>query len=230
MTQGPASPDPGRDDDPARHAGEPGASPSGASPPGGPGGGPQPAADDLPGAGWRELPPSTQDRLTEDEWVAWLASMRDEDPGLAPGEEPDPDDPPPPARKTRTPRPGHGSRAPKGVPRAVPPARRGPGEPGSAHRIGGDSPGPAGAFATGQLLDVAPGGGALHGLAEHAAGPGDRFAGASDDELTGLICAADRAEASACALKHAAVAELIRRRPEPGCPPQGPAQMPGDLR
>jgi hypothetical protein len=73
---------------------------------------------------------------------------------------------------------------------------------------------------------VAPGGGALHGLAEHAAGPGDRFAGASDDELTGLICALDRAEASACALKHAAVAELIRRRPEPGCPPEGPAQMP----
>ena len=73
---------------------------------------------------------------------------------------------------------------------------------------------------------MAPGGGALHGLAEHAAGPGDRFAGASDDELTGLICALDRAEASACALKHAAVAELIRRRPEPGCPPEGPAQMP----
>ena len=74
---------------------------------------------------------------------------------------------------------------------------------------------------------MAPGGGALHGLAEHAAGPGDRFAGASDDELTGIICAADRSEAAACALKHAAVAELIRRRPEPGCPPQGPAQMPG---
>jgi hypothetical protein len=48
--------------------------------------------------GWRELPASTEDWLTEDEWVAWLASMRDEeDPGLAPGEEPDPDDPPAPA-------------------------------------------------------------------------------------------------------------------------------------
>ncbi len=231
VPQGPVSPDPGRDDDPARHAGEPGVSPSGTSPSSEPSepppsGGPQPAPDEVPGPGWRELPPSTQDRLTEDEWVAWLASMRDEDPGLAPGEEPDPDDPPPPARKTRTPRPGHGSRAPKGVPRAVPSTRRGPGEPGSAHRVSDDSPGPAGAFATGQLLDVAPGGGALHGLAEHAAGPGDRFAGASDDELTGLICALDRAEASACALKHAAVAELIRRRPEPGCPPEGPAQMP----
>ena len=176
--------------------------------------------------GWRELPPSAQDWLTEDEWVARLASMRDEDPGLAPGEEPDPEDPPPPARRPRSPRPGQGSRAPAGVPRAVPPARRGPGERGSARRVPGDSPGPAGAFAAGQPLDVAPGGGALHGLAEHAAGPGDRFTGASDDELTGVICALDRAEAAACSLKHAAVAELIRRRPEPGCPPEGPAQMP----
>jgi len=176
--------------------------------------------------GWRELPPSTEDWLTEDEWGASLASMPDEeDPGPAPGEEPDPGDPPPPAR-TRSPRPGRGSRAPAGFARAVPSARRGPGEPGSARRLPGDSPGPAGAFATGQLLDVAPGGGALHGLAEHAAGPGDRFAGAADDELTGVICALDRAEAAACALKHAAVAELIRRRPEPGCPLQGPAQMP----
>jgi len=160
--------------------------------------------------------------------VAWLASMPDEeDPGLAPGEEPDPVHLPPPARKKRLPRPGQGSRAPVGVPRAVPSARRGPGEPGSARRVPGDSPGPAGAFAAGQTLDVAPGGGALHGLAEHVAGPGDRFAGASDDELTGVICALDRAEAAASALKHAAVAELIRRRPEPGCPPEGPAQMPG---
>ena len=223
MTQGPVSPDPGPDDDPARRAGEPGGSPSG-----GPGGGPQPAPDQFLDAGWRELPASTQDWLTEEEWVAWLASMPDEeDPGLAPGEEPGLQDPPRPARKTRTPRPGQGSRAPAGVPRAVPPARRGPGEPGSARRTEGDSPGPAGAFATGHLLDVAPGGGALHGLAEHAAGPGDRFAGASDDELTGMICALDRTEAAASALKHAAVAELIRRRPEPGCPLQGPAQMPG---
>jgi Domain of unknown function (DUF222) len=177
--------------------------------------------------GWRPLPPSTEDWLTEDEWVASLASMPDEeDPGLATGEEPDPEDSPPPARKPRSPRPGQGSRAPVGLPRAVPSARRGPGEPGSARRIPGDSPGPAGAFATGQPLDVAPGGGGLHGLAEHVAGPGDRFAEAADDELTGVICALDRAEAAACALKHAAVAELIRRRPEPGCPLEGPAQMP----
>ncbi len=138
-----------------------------------------------------------------------------------------PEDPPPPACKPRTPRPGQGSRAPVGVPRAVPSARRGPGEPGSARRVPGDSPGPAGAFAAGQLLDVAPGGGALHGLAEHAAGPGDRFAGASDDELTGVICALDRAEAAACALKHAAAAELIRRRRWPATWPAPPPPTPG---
>jgi hypothetical protein len=227
VTSGPVSPDPRRDEDPARSPGKPGGSQPGGPASVGPGGGSQPAPDEFPGTGWRELPPSTQDPLTEDEWVAWLASMRDEDPGLAPGEEPDPEDPPPPARKTRTPRPGQGSRAPVGIPRAVPSARRGPGERGSAHRAGGESTGPAGAFAAGQLLDVAPGGGALHGLAEHISGPGDRFPGASDDELTGIICALDRAEAAASSLKHAAVAELIRRRPEPGCPLEGPAQMPG---
>ena len=177
--------------------------------------------------GWRELPPSTEDWLTEDEWVAWLASMPDEeDPGLEPGEEPDPEDSPPPARKPRSPRPGQGSRAPVGVPRAVPSARRGPGEPGSARRIPGESPGPSGAFATGQLLDVAPGGAALHGLAACAAGTDERFSGASDDELIGVLCALDRAEASAAALKLAAVAELIRRRPEPGAVLAGPEQMP----
>jgi hypothetical protein len=102
--------------------------------------------------GWRELPPSTEDWLTEDEWAASLASAPDEDdPGLAPGEEPDPGDPPPPARK-RSPRPGQGSRAPAGFTRVVPSRRRGPGEPGSARRTGGDSPGPAGAFATGQVM------------------------------------------------------------------------------
>jgi hypothetical protein len=64
------------------------------------------------------------------------------------------------------------------------------------------------------------------GLAERAAGDDDRFTGASDDELLGVISALDRAEASACSLKHAAVAALIRRRPAPGAVPQGPARMP----
>ena len=52
--------------------------------------------------------------------------------------------------------------------------------------------------------------------------------GASDDEVAGAISAWDRLEAHACARKHAAIAGFIRRRPAPGCAPEGPAQMPGD--
>ena len=75
-------------------------------------------------------------------------------------------------------------------------------------------------------MDTAPGGPVVFGHAEHAAGDDARFAGATEDELTGLICGLDRAEAAACALKLAAVAELIRRSPEDGCELEGPAQMP----
>ena len=52
------------------------------------------------------------------------------------------------------------------------------------------------------------------------------FAGSTDDELVGVICAWDRVEAHASARKHAAVAEFIRRRPAPGCSLEGPARMP----
>ena len=104
--------------------------------------------------------------------------------------------------------------------------RRGPGMPGSADLLAGTCSGPGGGFATGQVLDVAAGGPVLLGLAELAAGDDDRFGGTTDDELLGIICAADRCEASASALKHAAVAALIRRRPAPGCAAEGPAQMP----
>ena len=104
--------------------------------------------------------------------------------------------------------------------------RRGPGMPGSAEPLAGEYSGPGGAFATGQALDVAPGGPILLGHADWAAGDDDRFGGVSDDELLGIISAADRCEAAASALKHTAVAELIRRRPASGCTPQGPAGMP----
>jgi hypothetical protein len=43
--------------------------------------------------------------------------------------------------------------------------------------------------------------------------------------LLGVLCAWDRVEAHAAARKCAA-AELIRRRPGPGCAPEGPARMP----
>ncbi|HET9974288.1 MAG TPA: hypothetical protein VFQ68_39055 [Streptosporangiaceae bacterium] len=93
---------------------------------------------------------------------------------------------------------------------------RGPGLPGSAERIAGVSSGPAGGFGAGGLLDTAPGSAFLHGFTEKAVDSGARLSEASDDEIVGLIAAADRTEASACSLKHEAVAELIRRRPAPG--------------
>jgi Domain of unknown function (DUF222) len=84
----------------------------------------------------------------------------------------------------------------------------------------------AAGFAAGTPLDAGPGCTALMGFADDAAGPGDRYAGTSDDEVVGAVCAWDRIEAHAAARKHAAVAELIRRRPEPGCTLAGEAQMP----
>src|ERR1700678_138320 len=90
----------------------------------------------------------------------------------------------------------------------------------------------AAGFASGWPLDTGPGCSALMGFAEDAAGDDDGYAGATDDELTGVICAWDRVEAAASARKHAAVAELIRRNPAPGCvpaagTPQAAARMPG---
>jgi uncharacterized protein DUF222 len=103
---------------------------------------------------------------------------------------------------------------------------RGPGLPGSAERIAGVSSGPAGGFGAGGCLDTAPGSAALHGFIERAVNSG-RLGEASDDEVVGLITAADRAEAAICSLKHAAAAELIRRRPAPGAAMlEGTAGMP----
>jgi len=93
--------------------------------------------------------------------------------------------------------------------------RRGPGMPGSAQSFPGGYASPAAGFAAGQPLDVAPGCPGLGLFAIDAAGDDDRYAGATDDELIGAICAWDRVEANASARKHAAVAELIRRRPGP---------------
>jgi uncharacterized protein DUF222 len=238
VTQGPVSPDPGRDDDPAQGAGEPGRTPDDGSRV-------DPAAtpDGFPGDD-EEMPPPIEDWLTDDEWLDWLSTVApgDEDPENDPGQAPRGAKGARAAKRSRAPkgsraanaaRVSEGSRAPeaarvpKGTPRVSKGKRRGPGQPGSAQRVPGDSPGPVGAFASGQVMDTAPGGPVLFGHADHAAGDDARFADATDDELTGLICGLDRAEAAACALKLAAVAELIRRNPEDGCALEGPAQMPG---
>ena len=79
---------------------------------------------------------------------------------------------------------------------------------------------PAG-FAKGAMADGLPGGSALAFLADAAAGDDDRYAGATDGELDGVIAAWDRVEAHASARKHLAIAEFIRRRPGEGLRARG---------
>jgi hypothetical protein len=91
--------------------------------------------------------------------------------------------------------------------------RRGPGQPGSARVFPGESASPAAAFGPGMPLDVLPGCAGL-AVAADAAGR-DGFAGVSEGELVGIVCAWDRVEAHAAARKLAAIAELARRNPAP---------------
>jgi Domain of unknown function (DUF222) len=99
---------------------------------------------------------------------------------------------------------------------AVVAGRRGPGMPGSAESYPAEHASPAAGFAAGMPLDTAPGCVGLGAFLDEAAGDDDRYAGVTDEELAGVICGWDRFEAHASARKHAAVAELIRRRPGPG--------------
>ena len=92
--------------------------------------------------------------------------------------------------------------------------RRGPGQPGSARVFHGESSSPAAAFGPGMPLDMLPGCAGL-ALSADAAGEDDRFAGVSEGELIGVVCAWDRVEAHAAARKLAAIAELGRRNPKP---------------
>ena len=62
-------------------------------------------------------------------------------------------------------------------------------------------------------LDVLPGCAGLAAAADAACGGEDGFAGVSEAELAGLVCAWDRVEAHAAARKLAAIAELGRRDP-----------------
>ena len=70
----------------------------------------------------------------------------------------------------------------------------------------------------------------LAGLAGAAAGPDDRYPGAADDEIVGVICAWARVEAHAAARKLAAIAELIRRRPAEDCASAEPRAGPRERR
>jgi hypothetical protein len=63
------------------------------------------------------------------------------------------------------------------------------------------------------VFDVLPGCAQLAVAADAA--EDDGFAGVSEAELVGVVCAWDRVEAHAAARKLAAVAELDRRNPKP---------------
>ena len=64
------------------------------------------------------------------------------------------------------------------------------------------------------VFDVLPGCAQL-AVAADAAVEEDRFAGVSEGELVGVLCAWDRVEAHAAARKLAVIAELSRRNPAP---------------
>ena len=94
--------------------------------------------------------------------------------------------------------------------------RRRPGQPGSARVFPGQSSSPAAGFGPGMPLDVLPGCAALAVAADAAAaGEDGRFAGVSEAELVGVLCAWDRVEAHAAGRKLAVSAELSRRNPAP---------------
>src|SRR6478672_3622026 len=93
--------------------------------------------------------------------------------------------------------------------------RRGPGQPGSARIFPGQSSSSAAGFGPGMPLDLLPGCPQLAVAADAAAGEDGRFAGVSEAELVGVVCAWDRVEAHAAARKLAAIAELARRNPAP---------------
>jgi hypothetical protein len=139
--------------------------------------------------------------MTEEDWQAWCDSQGDQD------EPPDPDEEEPDsaapweydldaivgecrrvtaeeaAACARAARLGLSGGQPIGL------RRRGPGQPGSAGWSPGEYLSRAAGFAAGMLLDVMPGCGALAGFAAEAAGDGDRYDGASDDKVAGVISA-----------------------------------------
>ena len=186
--------------------------------------GPAPAGSGRDGDPAREPrePVPTPDWMTEEDWQAWCDSQADQD------EPPDPDEEEPDSaapweydlnaivaecRRITAEEAAACARAARlglvgGQPISL--ARRGPGQPGSARRAPGEYLSRAAGFAAGMLLDTMPGCGALAGFAAEAAGDDDRYQGAGDDEVAGVIAAWDRIEAHAAARKHAAVAEFMR--------------------
>jgi len=231
VDQAPAPQDPGRDEtppNPARPPREPDASPA--------------VADEVPlpqaaGPGADvPFPFSTPDWLDDEEWAAIAAARAEEEP-VDPGLEDEGVDDwdglaavIAEAREITAAQVRDAAYAARlvfdggfGAVGAAP-GPRGPGNPGSSASFPGEHASPAAGFGSGFALDRAPGCLALGEFADTVAGPDDRYPGATDDEIMGVICALDRVEAHVAARKLAAVAEFIRRRPAGDDPPRHPAQ------
>jgi Domain of unknown function (DUF222) len=176
----------------------------------------------------------------EEDWLAWCEALEASGQPLGPDDEEEPGEDAAPwdadldaiiaeCRQVTAEEAALAARAARlGLPGGTPvmDGRRGPGQPGSAERRPGEYLSRAAGFGAGMVFDTMPGCGALAGFAAEAAGEDDRYDGACDDEVAGAIAAWDRVEAWAAARKHAAAAEFIRRRAEPGCAVDGEAQMP----
>ena len=195
MPSVPAPPDPGRDEDPA----------------------------------WLD-----RDPMTAAEREAWLDRLcaQDDDPADAPQEYWDPESSaPPPGQDELTAGELAGIAEAAGDEMlaldAASTGRRGPGQAGSARVFPGESASRAAGFGTGMAWDVTPGCAQLAVAADAAVsgGSADRFDGAADHELIGLVCAWDRVETHAAARKLVAIAEVFRRNPEDGFEPE-PGRMP----
>ena len=98
---------------------------------------------------------------------------------------------------------------------AVSAGRRGPGMPGSAQTFPGEYASPAAGFATGKPLDVAPGCAVLASFLEEVAGATTGTPARPTMSCWGHQCVGPGGGECQCR-KHAAVAELIRRRPAAG--------------
>ncbi len=102
---------------------------------------------------------------------------------------------------------------------------------GDAHRRGapprpGIPVGPAAGFGQGCPLDALAPGTALSGLADEASGEDRAFTGVTDDQLMGLIGARQRLAGRQQWELLTAVAEFLRRRPDPGVASARAGQMP----
>jgi hypothetical protein len=203
---------------------------------------PDPGRDDRSGdplqddaAGWRLLP-SRPDPLDDEEWERICAARGDED---EPGDEDeewyaDPNSGPPPELAGVPVAMIFAQAEADGAEEAALTAmaiEAGICRDGYAHRRGalhvtGPCDGPAAGFALGMPYDRMAPCAALAGVADKASGEDRAFADVNDDQLMGLIGARQRLSSRQAWELLMAVAEFIRRRPEPGCATGLPGRMP----